>query len=147
MLVFLNGTCGQNLWRPALVKRLYSRGISKDVEFFDPMTQKWNARAQEREEAVRRASNLEFHYIGNPMPGQATNTPSIISPVEAVISLKDIPDYVCVVVDWSDLTGHARATMKRYYEMITGRFPRAAIFKEMRSGEDWLFNRLPMAHR
>lgn len=134
-LVFLGGTCGNNLWRTGFIAALVARGVSPDV-FFDPVVKVWNEEARIVEEDAKKNASYLVFYIADP---KDQNLPiSIFSLVEATMALYDQPDRTIVVFDAEGMSGHALKVMNASLKALKKRFPDAPLFSSIEEAKKWL---------
>lgn len=144
LLAFLAGTSGNNDWRVNLKSDLKARGVATD-RFFDPTVPSgsWNEGIQKLEDQMRRASDHEFFFIGNPM--EYRSMASQISPysiVEAYMGLHDNSRRIMICFDYSYWEGHALNVMRKFEQDVRGWFPFAWIASSLEEAEKMIVERM-----
>ena len=140
MCAFLGGTCGNNLWRKRLLLQLAARGVDTRG-FFDPrvVPGAWDWNIERLEDQVRRISDSEFYYIGDPMEKRAINDQiSPYSVVEALFALYTDLERAVICFDYSEWEGESLQTMTKFEADIRRDFPMAKIFSTLANAEDWI---------
>ncbi len=140
-LVFLGGTAGNNTWRDGFIDRLVARGVARET-LFNPVVKDWNEAAQAKEEAAKRDASHQLYFLADPM--QPGNPVSAYSMVEATMALYDKPKTTVVVFDTAgiDPKSHTAKAAKQAEKVLRARFPKANIFSDSQSAEDFLVGQL-----
>lgn len=138
-LVFLGGTCANNLWRKGLIDELVARGVPREC-LFDPVVTNWDAVAQKaEEEAKAKASHFLFYLADPKQPG---NPLSYYSAVEATMALYDHPETTVVVFDNDGVEGQFLKASKQAEKVLRKRHPNAVILGSRQEAIDWLAAKL-----
>jgi hypothetical protein len=139
-LVFLGGTCGNNIWRPGFIEALVALGVPAE-SLFDPVVEHWDEAAQRNEEEKKAAATHMLFYIADPkFEGVGISAYSL---VEATMALYDRPDSTVVVFDLTGITlKHVIKAMNQACNVLKKRFPEANIFATQQEAIDWLAREL-----
>ncbi len=141
-LVFLGGTCGNNVWRPDFIARLVALGVPA-ATLFDPVVDDWNEAAQKKEDEVKVSADYMLFLLGDPQ--QADNRTSFYSLCEAFLGLINAPARTVVVFDSTGMPGHLVKSMAKTYKDMKKQFPSAPIFGTLAEAEAWLVRELAPA--
>lgn len=128
-IIFLGGTCGNNNWRPGLIKEvegILPPGDPATYTLFNPVVADWNAEVQAREEEMKAKADLHVYYLASPKLESPTDV-SAYSLVEASMALYDHTANTLVVFDNSEITGHSLKAMNQALKVLSKRFPEQVL--------------------
>lgn len=132
-LVFLAGTCGNNYWRLLFLDEMTEAGILSSY-FFNPQVNpgQWGAEREIEENKAKEHATHYVFYIGDPKQGG--NEDSSYSYVEAAITLAQHPGKTVIVIDTTELSGHALKAAEAIKRLLRMRYPDAPIFDTLDEG-------------
>lgn len=142
-IIFLGGTCGNNVWRPGLIEAVTRAVHPSDLDgvtLFDPVVKDWNEAAQAREEEMKAKADIHVYFIASPKLDSPTDV-SAYSLVEATMALYDRPDHTLVAFDNTGIEGHSLKAMKQAAKVLATRFP-GKVLASYESLVDTLAHRL-----
>lgn len=142
-IVFLGGTCGDNHWREDIViPALVDRGVDP-ARLFNPVVERWDEEAQQREDSVKQVAAYQLYVIASPDPSapEVANV-SAYSLVEATMGLYDAPERTVILMDTTGMAKHTAKALLKSVADWRQRFPGAPIFVEYAALVEWLAPRM-----